>query len=426
MVPTEHAVERDGNRLTIPTLGTPFVVGNLIRALYQGSERAYTDFVLDFANVDGAYPNACVPIAGILDYYRSERSTTFETANVSEYLARTKTLAPAIVGAEPTHQTYPLNTVWKFSSADEVHSLVNAYLDAVARAAECQDGVLQGLEWCLNEIMDNVLQHADTTHGYAMAQIHPGSQHIAICIYDHGRGIFNSLRNSNHAPANALDAITIALQEGVTRDKNVGQGNGMWGLHNIVKANSGFLNVTSGPGFFGLGGDTPKTSSTVPYLNRDNNCTTVDFQIDFDKGISISDALGGYEPANLRLENLEDDYENIVFPLADRASGTGTRRSGEALRNEVVNIINQTDSLVVIDFDKLSVVSSSFADELIGKLALKIGFISFNQKCRLVGMNETVQAIVNRSVQQRLAVGLESDSEKAAEQSDEHGAAEQP
>ncbi len=422
----QHAVERKGNRLSIPTLGSPFIVGNLIRALYQGAERGYTDFTLDFANVDAAYPNACVPVAGILDFYRSQRSTTFDTENSSDYLTHTKTLSPTIVGAEPSHKTSPLNTVWKFSSADEVHSLVTAYLDAVTRAAECQDGVLQGLEWCLNEIMDNVLQHADTTHGYAMAQIHSGSQHIAICIYDHGRGIYNSLRNSHHAPANAVDAITIALQEGVTRDKNVGQGNGMWGLHNIVKANSGLLNVTSGAGFFDLSDDAPKTSSSVPFLSRDNNCTTVDFQIDIGKGISISDALGGYEPANLRLENLEDDHENIVFPLADKASGTGTRHSGQALRNEIVNIINQTDAMVVIDFDRLSVVSSSFADELIGKLAVKIGFISFNQKCRLVGMNETVQAIVNRSVQQRLAVGPETDGDEAAEQSDEHGTAEQP
>jgi hypothetical protein len=248
-------------------------VGNLIRALYEGSKRAYTDFVLDFDNAERTYPNACVPVAGILDYYRSEKSTTFETANVSDYLTRTMTLSPALVGADASHQTNPLDTVWKFSSADEVHSLVNAYLDAVSRATECENGVLQGLEWCLNEIMDNVLQHADTTHGYAMAQIHPGSQHIAICIYDHGRGIYNSLRNSNHAPDSAVDAITIALQEGVTRDSNVGQGNGMWGLHNIVKANSGLLNVTSGCGFFGLGGEAPKTSSTVPYLTRDNNCT---------------------------------------------------------------------------------------------------------------------------------------------------------
>lgn len=411
MSPTSDTVKRDGNQLTIPTLSSPFVVGNLLRQLRQGTERGYADFTLNFTDVDAVYPNACVPIAGILDYYRSERTTTFETLNVSDYLVRTKTLSPEIVGDSPSHQKYPLNTVWKFSSADEVHSLVNAYLDAVVSAAECQNGVLQGLEWCLNEIMDNVLQHADTTHGYAMAQIHPGSKHIAICIYDHGRGIYNSLQNSNHNPANAVDAITIALQEGVTRDTNIGQGNGMWGLHNIVRANSGFLNVTSGSGSFGLGGDTPRTSTVVPFLSRDNNCTTVDFQIAFDKGISISDALGGYEPVNLRLENLEDDHDNVVFRLADKASGTGTRQSGRTLRTEIINILNQTDSLVVIDFDGLSVVASSFADELIGKLTIKIGFIQFNQKCTLVGMNNTVQAIVNRSVQQRLATGLEDESE---------------
>ena len=411
MPPTSHAVDRDGNRLTIPTLGSPFVVGNLIRALYQGTERGYVDFTLDFSNAEAVYPNACVPVAGILDYYRSDRAASFDTVNVSDYLARTKTLSPEVVGTNPSHQTNPMNTVWKFSSADEVHSLVNAYLDAVSTAAECQNGVLQGLEWCLNEIMDNVLQHADTTHGYAMAQIHSGSQHIAICIYDHGRGIYNSLRNSAHNPANAVDAITIALQEGVTRDTNVGQGNGMWGLHNIVQANSGSLNVTSGPGLFGLGGEAPRTSSSVPFLSRDNNCTAVDFQIDFDTGISISDSLGGYEPANLRLENLEDDHDNVIFRLADKASGTGTRQSGRALRTEIVNILNQTDSLVVIDFDGLSVVASSFADELIGKLTVKIGFIQFNQKCTLVGMNDTVQAIVNRSVQQRLATGLDDDTD---------------
>ena len=152
-----------------------------------------------------------------------------------------------------------MNTVWKFSSADEIHSLVDAYLDAVSRAAECHAGVLQGLEWCLNEVMDNVLQHAATTHGYAMGQVHQGSQHVAICIYDYGQGLYNSLRNTPYNPANAVDAITIAMQEGVTRDKNVGQGNGMWGLHNIVRANSGFLNITSGPGFFGMRNDQPRT-----------------------------------------------------------------------------------------------------------------------------------------------------------------------
>ena len=111
---------------------------------------------------------------------------------------------------------------------DDVQALVDAYLDAVSRSTVCQQGVIQGLEWCLNEVMDNVLQHSDAPYGYVMGQIHRTSQHMAVCIYDFGQGILNSLRTSEHAPNNAVDAITLALKEGITRDKNIGQGNGMW------------------------------------------------------------------------------------------------------------------------------------------------------------------------------------------------------
>jgi hypothetical protein len=78
--------------------------------------------------------------------------------------------------------------------------------------------------------MDNVLQHSNQPFGYVMGQIHQTSKHIAFCIFDPGIGIFNTLKGSVHAPRSHLDAITLAIKEGVTRDKAVGQGNGMWGF----------------------------------------------------------------------------------------------------------------------------------------------------------------------------------------------------
>lgn len=395
-------VNRDGNILTIPSLSSPFVIGNFIRAIYQGHECGYTDFVLDFSGIEGVYPNVCSPLAGLIEYYKVARKFLFTYRNVPDFLARTRMLEPVGALYDDTHHRYPLNVVWKFSSAEEVYSLVNAYLDAVSRSVVCQRGVVQGLEWCLNEVMDNVLQHAATTHGYVMGQIHSTSQHIAVCIYDHGQGILNSLRTSTHAPTNAVDAITIALKEGVTRDKSIGQGNGMWGLNNIVRSNSGLLNITSGSGFVGIRTDETKTSNSVPYLSPENNCTTVDFQIDFDKGISITNALGGYEPVNSRIENIEDEKNNVVYKLAEKNSGTGTRQSGVAIRNEIINIGNQTSSVIILDFNGVSLISSSFADELIGKLVIEYGFVGFTQRFRLIGMNETIRAITNRSVAQRL------------------------
>lgn len=380
-------------------------MGSFLFGIRQGKQLGYQDFVLDFDAVERAFPNVCAPVAGIIEYYRSQLDYSFKFENVPDFLQRTHTLAPLVVAVDSSQHHSLLNTVWKFASADEIRTLVNDFLDEVSRQAVCQEGVIQGLEWCVNEIMDNVLQHADTTHGYAMGQIHPASRHIAFCVYDYGQGIFNSLRGSQHAPNSAVDAITMAVKEGVTRDKVVGQGNGMWGLYNIVRANSGILNITSGSGFLGVHDDDTKTSNSVPFLSHDHNCTTVDFQIDFDKVISIPEALGMHEPTNLRIESLEDNQNNVVYRLADKSSGTGTRKSGEAIRNEVINITKQTDSVVLLDFSGVSVISSSFADEFVGKLAVEFGFIGFTQCFRLVGMNATVQAITNRSVSQRLGTG---------------------
>jgi hypothetical protein len=396
-------VNRDGNILTISSLSSGFVTGNFMRAIYHGHNSGYTDFVLDFsADIEGVYPNVCSPLAGLIEYYKVTRNFSFTYQNVPDFLKRTRMLEPVGAVDDVTHEKKPLNVVWKFSSPDEVHSLTTAYINAVSQSACCKEGVIEGLEWGLYEVMDNVLQHAATTHGYVMGQIHNASQHIAICIYDYGQGIFNSLRTSTHTPIDAVDAITIALKEGVTRDKSMGQGNGMWGFNNIIISNSGLLNITSGSGFVKILADKTITSSSVPFLTRENNCTTIDFQINFNKQFSLTNALGGYKPVNLRIENMEDENNNVVYKLAEKNSGTGTRKSGIAIRNEIINIGNQTPSLIILDFNGVSLISSSFADELIGKLVIEYGFVGFTQRFRLIGMNETIQAITNRSVAQRL------------------------
>ena len=54
----------------------------------------------------------------------------------------------------------------------------------------------------------------------------------------------------------------------------------------------------------------------------------------------------------------------------------------------------------------MNLISSSFADELIGKLVLEYGFFGFNNVIRLKNMNSLVQTIVQRSVSQRMAESL--------------------
>lgn len=398
-----YCVQRIRDQIQLSDLGHPKAVSEFMNSVQDGRDHGYHDLKLVFRAGLRAFPNACVPIAGLIEYYKST-SLQFDAVNVPSYIRRIRVLDPlSVIQDSSTLTMAPLDKVWKFENSEEISLLVDGFIGEVYKQAISEKGVIEGITWCLNEVMDNVLQHSDVDCGYVMGQIHKSTKHIAFCIFDAGRGIYNSLRLSKHAPRNPVDAITLAVKEGVTRDVKIGQGNGMWGLHNIVKANSGILVITSNSASYRLRGASIQTYDHLPVISPTLGMTTVDFQIDFAKGISIADALGGHTPVNLRLEALEDERGNIHFMLSEKSSGTGTRQSGQRIRNELTNIHRETNRVIEVDFQGISVISSSFADELIGKLVAEYGFFGFTQVFRLKNMNEIVQSIVNRSVSQRMA-----------------------
>lgn len=112
---------------------------------------------------------------------------------------------------------------------------------------------------------------------------------------------------------------------------------------------------------------------------------------------------------NLKIESLEDSAGNITIDLVNKDSGFGTRKSGEKIRNEIINIYKQTNKTITIDFDGIKIISSSFADELIGKLVSEFGFYGFNNLIKLRNMNSDVQSIVQRSVAQRMMESFNGD-----------------
>jgi anti-anti-sigma regulatory factor len=267
--------------------------------------------------------------------------------------------------------------------------------------------------------MDNVIQHSTRDHGYIMGVVHQNAKHVAFCIADAGQGIYNSLRNSTYAPRCPLDAITLAIKEGVTRDTAIGQGNGLWGLHRVVAQNKGKLGITSGQASWVFEGAETKTYDRLPFLSRGSEGTTVDFQLDIDTPISIEDALQdkrspSQKKTSMYMDRFDTFTDFMQYTLKERTAGTGTRASAMRIRNEIVNLLNSNKRPVLLDFDGVSVISSSFADELIGKLLITLGFVAFNQTIHLRNMNPTVQAIVQRSVNQRIIEEL-GNSNKASE-----------
>src|SRR5690606_22989503 len=196
----------------------------------------------------------------------------FELINTPSYLNRISFDQPQKPNESNTNRhANCLDKIWNFRNSDEVHLLVNGIVNNIRQTIECEPGVIDACTWGINEIMDNVIQHSESNCGFIMSHVHRSTKNINISIFDYGRGIYQSFKQSNnkHNPRNAADAITLSIQEGVTRDKNVGQGNGMWGLYNMVNINSGHLNIISGKGELSMTGGKVKTANSLILLSND-------------------------------------------------------------------------------------------------------------------------------------------------------------
>jgi hypothetical protein len=59
---------------------------------------------------------------------------------------------------------------------------------------------------------------------------------------------------------------------------------------------------------------------------------------------------------------------------------------------------------IYLDFSDIALVSSSFADEVVGKIFVDVGPLEFMQRFELRNMSLMVRQIVDRAIQQRLKV----------------------
>ena len=347
--------------------------------------------------------NVCAPIAGIIDFYKKTGCTIHVGYPEGSYASHVGIDNP-IPAEKIVSYISPFDKVFSFSSEEGVNKLVNMYLIALRQGDELEQGVIQSLEWCMNETLDNVLQHSMSDNGFVMAQMNRQNKTFNFCIFDSGIGIYNSLRNTKHRPTNPLAAIKLSLKERITRDEQIGQGNGLWGLSQIINETNGRMRISSsGARFEYQSGETKEIVHGDFNFGKNQGTTMIDFAINYSSPIDIARALNGYEPLDFWAESHENDLGGIDINVAREANGTGTRKSAEKLRNIVINFLKQQYSTINLDFQDVNMLSSSFADELIGKLIANMGFSSFMRHFTLLNLNDYNSAIINRSVGQRMA-----------------------
>ena len=118
---------------------------------------------------------------------------------------------------------------------------------------------------------------------------------------------------------------------------------------------------------------------------------------------SVNGIFTRYMPTDYWLENVEAENGDAVIHVASESSGTGTRQAAEKLRTLALNTVLADKKRVIFDFSGVNLVSSSYADELVGKTIGKYGFSFFLDHFAIKNLSATNTMILNRSVQQRMA-----------------------
>jgi anti-sigma regulatory factor (Ser/Thr protein kinase)/anti-anti-sigma regulatory factor len=287
-----------------------------------------------------------------------------------------------------------------FSDHHILNDCVTSAMNVLSITSEYPTGVLNAVEWTLNEIADNVLVHSQSS-GWLQVIARPNQHQIDFVVSDYGLSIPTTLREAYPQIAADSDLLKLAVQRGVTRDASVGQGNGLAGSMRIAEAIRGWVTVASGTSVLRHQNNGDVNLQSIPRLQG----TTVALSIPTSHPINITDALWGYTPPST-FELSHVTQTGVLFRLSDEYSSYGNRASGADLALRLRNIMNENPGeSVIIDFAGIDLTSASFLDEFLAKVIRREGVATFFNRVQLVQMTPFVERTLNEVVEQRLRSG---------------------
>lgn len=344
-------------------------------------------------------PHYVVPVFALIDYYRSLGR------RIDVFFPEHSTIESCFKNGSLER---PFGSVWRFDNQDVLLELFDATQKAIMKLPNVGKGFKTAFGWCLSEVMDNVLQHSQeksglSSVGYLMIQYVHDERLLKCCVFDLGIGLYESFLGTKYNPQTPADAVGLAVMPNVTSGN--GQGNGLYGLKEIVKqSDNGRLEIRSAGAKYLLenGEERVEIAWRVPGFS---GTTSVDFQIYFENEFSIDtvfpDRAAGVD---LWMENHEVADNVVRLSVLEIVKGTVSRDFGREMRNVVENIIENEHKRVIIDFAGVEMCSSAFVDELIGKLLEKYQFVKFMNLIDLVGVSGLNALLIDHSIRQRLGV----------------------
>jgi anti-sigma regulatory factor (Ser/Thr protein kinase) len=388
----------------------------LFAAIHGGIEAGFDELRLDFADCAGAWPGPMLQLVAQAMAYRFAGKYTWLDLPRDQRLARLFRNANWAHLIDPrTYDESQFESLSQFPAAQyrtpsDQHAAVNRVVQAaLSFAKDCDRSEIRAFEWALNEVTDNVLVHASSPiGGLVQMSYFPHRRHLMFVVADAGATIPGTLRDAFPDIASDAEAIDRALREGVTRDKALGQGNGLFGTFQICQKGAGTFVVDSR---YAYALYQPNRGLHIRDQQVKYSGTLVSAELDFSVPGLLEDALrisgAVRQPADfIDTFYLDLTSEDLHFKVALEARSLGSRAAGEPLRRRLENISRMTDGKrVILDFADVALVSSSFADEVVAKLFVLLGPLEFMQRFEIRNANKLVTDLIDKAIRQRATAG---------------------
>lgn len=390
-------------------------VRKVLAALHEAvTVRGHQDIELDFTGCSLAFSGAMLPICA--QVMLLQRQGVDFSVILPEYdrtyrlfmnTGWANLLAPAQYGPTDRSRFDRQFPVAQYTTHEEQEALLNELLDKLlAVVPNFNRSAFAAVEWALNEISDNVLNHSQSPiGGLLQLSVFDARRHrVEFTVADAGLGVPRTLRAARPEIRTDTDALLASVKSGVTRNAVDFQGNGLYGTLEICRAGGGKFSMNAGNGvLFTSGQSVTSRKEPVPFCG-----TTVDALIDFsepallEKALAIDGSI--HRPVDyIELRYEQDDLKAVPFKLIEQAPSFRSRPAGRPARTKLSNIVAACPGQsILVDFSGVPVVSSSFADEVFGKLFLELGPMRFMQSIRMVNVSPTVQALIDRAITQRM------------------------
>ena len=407
-----YGIKMDGNRIVIKGNKWRTDLRPLCSALYQTIEiRKWSDVVLDFSMCVGVAEALMLPLIPIIADYR-KKSVSFQlvepqnddlrrlflNTNWAHYIDPEKY-------DQSTHEGghVPALRFGDYETSAESDILAKV-MNLILGQLETDRTTLKAVEWSLWEIMDNVTNHSQSpVGGFVQATAYKSANRVEFVVADAGIGIPGSMNISDHA-----QAIRQAINEGVTRDKSQNAGNGLYGSYRVATLSGGQFEINSLTGSLFCKeheGAIENSCKSVPYCGTSVRCRI---------NVSDPELLGkalqfkgrSHDPPCDYIERkFENEAGELIFSVKDEAQrDTGSRQGGRRIRGMIENLLREQRQ-VVIDFDGVGVISSSFADEVFGRLFVEMGPHAFMTRIKVRNVDPTVSGLIDRAIMQRTRLG---------------------